>query len=694
MGHFTSVFAASILALSFNTCTYVLACPRLNLTYERCKRSTDCANVFETTCSAVNKAGNLIDCPPEDDDHLKKKCRCIPFENHYCNKNDDCLDHEYCARSTLSGGRICVGCLNARERPLVFIPVEKEVLKERCTPPHAQCGHTADFCSPTMPCETGFACLSSSSNFTGPCRWYHVGCKCYSTGLALGGPVLKGCSEDAHCTHRRETCAWNTKTNKNVCVSCDTARQSYHLVLNDTSHCDQFGWLRKPPANYVEGPNGRTYDFCSEDSHCTGDRKCKQSKRLRNFRNLDPCDRELNSLCFCAPDKLARCQSARDCERGESCVYSKEYNLFENCASNAQVDFFSSDKYTLTGKNWRTGTGNGTNGEPCMFDWDCASPRRCTHVLDSFGGCAGRQPCECKPLVTPPCSKHFHCDRNEWCAKTIDAFGDPHCISKEKVKMHEYLLPFSDPGLKPASPTPIPPEDSNGLTEDPCLEDSDCVSPRRCIHRSQSFSGSSCDGTRRFCRCYPPSRFDAACFKSFDCSRGELCAAYKDSVPEGRQCMSILAYDTANDSTMEEFGVRRAFPTGLSPSMEAENPGGPDFELTVENICIDASLLSGMTLDELVFASHRRASVLCDESGSCATPGHLVIWNGAPMLMKSYCVLHSRCVMRTAWVNSPRMSVSLRIPSLTKGLSMTPLAARYESLFEEIVLKQLIRIGL
>lgn len=48
-------------------------------------------------------------------------------------------------------------------------------------------------------------------------------------------------------------------------------------------------------------------------------------------------------------------------------------------------------------------------------------------------------------------------------------------------------------------------------------------------------------------------------------------------------------------------------------------------------------LLKMLDVSELVFAQNRCASVLCDGNGSCAMPGHMIVYNGVPMSMLMYC---------------------------------------------------------
>lgn len=110
--------------------------------------------------------------------------------------------------------------------------------------------------------------------------------------------------------------------------------------------------------------------------------------------------------------------------------------------------------------------------------------------------------------------------------------------------------------------------------------------------------------------------------------------------------------------------------------------------------CIDAKALTHIPQSQLVYGAHVRRGVLCDAFGSCATPGHMVVLHGKAMSMRRYCVSVGGCARRVMEVNSPRYSGSLRLPSRTMGVQYTAFAARYESGFEEKVLRLAIHIGL
>ena len=76
---------------------------------------------------------------------------------------------------------------------------------------------------------------------------------------------------------------------------------------------------------------------------------------------------------------------------------------------------------------------------------------------------------------------------------------------------------------------------------------------------------------------------------------------------------------------------------------------------TEDGGCIGAHLLKSFHKTQLVFDSHRKANVLCDQFGSCATPGHIVHWKSEAMMMRTYCKqIEDGCNKRVMLVNSPR----------------------------------------
>lgn len=116
---------------------------------------------------------------------------------------------------------------------------------------------------------------------------------------------------------------------------------------------------------------------------------------------------------------------------------------------------------------------------------------------------------------------------------------------------------------------------------------------------------------------------------------------------------------------------------------------------TESGVCIAVHLLKGFHPNDLVFDKHRNANVLCDQFGSCATPGHIIYWKDQAMMMKTYCEqVHDGCRKKVMLVNSPRYGRKLRVESISPQLSFTAFAARWESVGEELFLRTAVRMGL
>lgn len=126
-------------------------------------------------------------------------------------------------------------------------------------------------------------------------------------------------------------------------------------------------------------------------------------------------------------------------------------------------------------------------------------------------------------------------------------------------------------------------------------------------------------------------------------------------------------------------------------SETGEGPSG--IVPTEEEVCIDAEALRHLDARDLVFTKPSIARVLCDSNRSCSTPGHVVVFTGKAMMMKTYCEMVG-CTEERMHVNSPRLSRRVRIPSNTRQLEYTGFAARYGTRAEEAFLATAVRIGL
>lgn len=139
-------------------------------------------------------------------------------------------------------------------------------------------------------------------------------------------------------------------------------------------------------------------------------------------------------------------------------------------------------------------------------------------------------------------------------------------------------------------------------------------------------------------------------------------------------------------------------PTATAPgdpqNQEAARTNVPQIVPAAEPICVDAKALQHLPSSALVFRTHRYAHVLCDQFSSCATPGHIVIYEGQPMMMNTYCQFEAGCEPRVMLVNSPKYSRALRVDTATRNLKFTTFAARFATQAEERFLSLAVRMGL
>lgn len=215
---------------------------------------------------------------------------------------------------------------------------------------------------------------------------------------------------------------------------------------------------------------------------------------------------------------------------------------------------------------------------------------------------------------------------------------------------------------------------SNGQTGDFCENDQQCAPGYTC----ECSIGSSCGCSS--------NKGITNCKSDNDCPNGEICLA---------SCVSETT-TVAQSLNSETNASRDSDPKAENGTKEtSSNKDDKSSSSDASKVCIGIHHLEEIESNQLIFSQHRQANVLCDNYGSCATPGHIVSWNGKAMMMLNYCENHAKnCIKRMMKVNSPRLSKGMRISSLTNGLQFTSLAARYATAAEEVFLTTLIHIGL
>lgn len=320
----------------------------------------------------------------------------------------------------------------------------------------------------------------------------------------------------------------------------------------------------------------------------------------------------------------------------------------------------------------------------------------------------------------------------------------------DHYREHQVGSGDSDTNSSIASPSPSTSQSPVplGYLYDPCLSDSDCVGPRTCV---LSQTNGPC---RRASPCYclepvPPSDFnthgvpdgatkvfifqqctqcsecelapnetclvprsaspgtDGICGSLYPVALGILSELGCDSFPnvtplphsgtasfgcEGPSCNNVYKSPTSEPSpsttpseTPSETPSATSSPSSTSISTPLEEEG-----------CIDIALLGAFQKHQRVYSRDWLAKVLCDAHGSCATPGHIAVYGGRPVTMKTYCEnIASSCSLQVRRVNSPKYEGrnAVRVSSNTPGLVFTPLSARHASSVEEHFLRLLIRAG-
>lgn len=250
--------------------------------------------------------------------------------------------------------------------------------------------------------------------------------------------------------------------------------------------------------------------------------------------------------------------------------------------------------------------------------------------------------------------------------------------------------------------------EKKGKYYDACMKSVDCKGNQKCVAimpKNEEFKISCEEGMKdqkereKRCLCIPQDLRELfKCEGEDKCGEGQGCG-FRNK-PNGEIVMK-QPFCVSNEMNFECY---RQVTAGLS--LEGKGPeesaeGSPEVSETPQNdgtggngegVCIGTKHLGEFNQDELVFDEHQMANVLCDNAGSCATPGHIVIWEGQGIMMKTYCNIVGGCTREKMTVNSPKWKAGRRIKSDSEGLSFSVYAARYESNVEESVLKSVVRM--
>lgn len=344
-------------------------------------------------------------------------------------------------------------------------------------------------------------------------------------------------------------------------------------------------------------------------------------------------------------------------------------------------------------------TSGGRAGDKCEPARPCLSYRQCINP-DTRNPCTSGCTGICMHSIVCKCSAD--CYDGEVCAGASGQEGR-YCFSPDAIER----LPW-------ATTYPC----TTGMTGDPCkYGDNVCQEGRTCVEggRSECLSGQAlcgvnrpaCTASSQYCYCNA--------IKSCDCENGciesEVCC---DTV-YGQMCISrAIAHGNGNMTVVEcnenlppagtTYAIAEPEPPRADDTSPSPLPGTDDSDNDEPDegdnntgsslaVCIDVRRLTRFHPDDLIYDNHVMSSVLCDRFESCATPGHIIQYKGTAMMMMTYCQVVG-CVSKRMHVNSPKYQRRLQVPSNTRGLIFTALAARFVTRGEEFLLSTAIHLGL
>lgn len=705
-----------------------------NATFDSCQTTDQCEL---TLICAYEKRGSVIECS-ETTTNDNCSCRYLLFPSYCHSTRYKCpIKYDACGKSLtkpeLDG--ICVSCNLLNQPDSDFIPVDNKPVCQFSSQPLPSPspspqppGRNFDWCSVHNPCHPDYACFDLDS---GLCVEESIACYCSAKNTRK---VV--CQNPTQCSHPRETCVRDITRDNTFCVSCSIAITDPNLVsFSNDSSCDKFTPI--PTPSYEPPSSGLSFDGCLVSLQCYTNYKCYQAGQPP----LTLCSKnDTVCSCFRNTEGPKLCDTTADCPSGEVCAKLSGYGI-QACTSVSYFRQRPDGLFKVSGTFPKRGTR--VKEDPCQGDHQCVEGMYCTHRSGDqrLGGCLGRRACACTGLSLMQCASRKNCRKRETCVFIPDSLREPFCYSAKSANLNPYIRDLRAVSAKP-TPTILP---TDGWTFDVCLNDDDCMQdiPRKCQHR---VSNKPCRG-REMCNCVVDSGHNDldSCSDSTDCSFGEACVTVVDLlVPAQPQCISrklleldffkrvyvevagnstqpisspspssspsssptkssSLSPSTSPSPSLSESSAQSSHSAIASPSVtspvDETSPGGetavsPSLTMETESeVCVDVDALSHLRPSELVYNRPRRAIVLCDKFGSCATPGHVIMWQESAMLMHTYCKSHTRCVRAIKYVNSPRLKRLVRIPSHTKGLLYTPLAARFVSRLEESLLRGLIRFG-
>lgn len=531
---------------------------------------------------------------------------------------------------------------NAQPTPQPPINVPPSIVQ-----PSRFAGYTNDPCRINDDCQSDYSCLitmpgsDSSASVGQPCpisAWSR--CRC----LPSPPKTQQNCATTSDCPIG-ERCILPLRK----CMSCSTAEL---FASTPAFSLDEEG-DNCPSLSPTPTPPGLRFDPCSTATDCRSGYDCVVESQMGH----QVC--QANDLgCMCLSRAVPRCTSSKECGVGLRCA-------------------------------WVVATNN-------TFTRECHSCHAVRYNALRFGFVEREEPDNCKVSLGKndrSKSQRFYCPENkglnlDYCCKDGEDSKDP-CA-------------FPGTCLVPRIRRPCGKKDVTCICQ--------VVVVRACGADNLCREGEGCFKRKT-------GNLDSFCAS---CARQNTLPDLK-MVPEGGECKNEGDSDeTTTPSTTAtttiptpSVAVTTASPpsvpattvstpsTAATTSENAEStpspsrPAATSNSTTEEEVCIDSEHLSHVPRTELVFSRDRRAWVLCDGYGSCATSSHVVVYQGETMLMRSYCArVDVKCGWEIKMVNSPRMRRRVRVRGPTSGLEFTALAARWGSVVEERVLRLLVRVGM
>lgn len=392
-----------------------------------------------------------------------------------------------------------------------------------------------------------------------------------------------------------------------------------------------------PSANLVTG------ESCTSSTQCVSDLVCAVVGEEQICSST-------SSRCWCIPEdyKLDSCLTSSDCTRQKEGCISPVDSSIGICAACA---FVSSEQFEAVDSV----CGGSPSKDPSPPSTQRAVPTPTRSQAPRISPSSTPVPVESPSSSSLPTS-----------SPSSSAVQGPASSGSAEGSSSDGLdnSPSSSPSTSQLE------EESGAGNLERCRSSTDCATGRFCLSdvtvSANEIKGDSCTSSSGSCLCV--SRENNVCSTSEDCLQLDRC------MKVGRTDYSLCISCNGVDS---DIGI----------DLEAVDNGNGNCP-----VCIAASMLSEFGAADLVYRAHRRAQVLCDMQGSCATEGHMVVYRGDAMMMETYCERVDVVCRRVATVvNSPRMRKGLRVASRTDGLEFTALAARFGTKVEEMVLGTLLR---